>query len=134
MVMPFGLTNAPATFQATMNEVFSPFLNKFVTVFFDDIMVYSASWEDHLYHLSQVLSCLQQHSLFAKLSKCSFGKTSLDYVGHVVSREGVRPYTDKVEAIMTWPTPQTVKQLRGFLGLTGYYRKFIKNYAHITFD
>lgn len=105
IVMPFGLINAPVTFQDTMNEVFVSFINKFVTVFFDDIMVYSATWADHLNHLMQVLECLQRHSLVAKFSKCSFGITSMAYLGHVVSKEGVQPCTDKIEAILSWPTP-----------------------------
>jgi len=88
--MPFGLCNAPATFQALMNSVFSEFLRKVVFVFFDDILIYNTTWNTHIQHLSLVLSTMQRHPLFAKLSKCSFGQTQIDYAGHVVSRDGVK--------------------------------------------
>jgi hypothetical protein len=130
--MPFGLTNAPATFQCLMNKIFQSALRKFVPVFFDDILVYSASWKDHLQHLEAVLKTLQQHELYARLSKCSFGTREVDYLGHKVSGTRVSMESTKVQAVMDWPTPANVKQLRGFLGLSGYYRRFIKAYAHIV--
>lgn len=132
LAMPFGLTNAPSTFQALMNELFRPFLRKFILVFFDDILIYSQNWEDHLTHLTTVLSILKGNQLYAKRSKCAFGELAIEYLGHVVSSEGVVVDQSKVEAVLNWHVPKSVKQLRGFLGLTGYYRKFIKGYAQVA--
>ncbi|GAU44853.1 hypothetical protein TSUD_112270 [Trifolium subterraneum] len=131
-VMPFGLCNAPATFQATLNNVFRPLLRKTVIVFFDDILVYSDSEDSHVTHLTQVFELLHQHQFFVKLAKCSFGQTEVSYLGHVVSKGSVAPDPAKVQAIQDWPSPSNVKELRGFLGLSGFYRKFIKNYAGIA--
>ena len=129
LVMPFGLTNSPATFQSLMNDVFRGLLRKYVLVFFNDILVYNPTWNSHLQHLESVLQVLQYNQLFAKLSKCAFGLTEVEYLGHTVSGEGVAMDKDKVQAVIDWPVPQNLKQLRGFLGLTGYYRRFIKGYA-----
>ncbi|KAL5731844.1 hypothetical protein ACHQM5_004534 [Ranunculus cassubicifolius] len=131
-VMPFGLTNAPATFQGLMNEIFAPYLRRFILVFFDDILVYSHSLEEHLLHLRQTFQILQAHQLHVKLSKCQFGQTELEYLGHTISVRGVSADPVKIDAIRQWPTPKTVKALRGFLGLTGYYRRFIKNYGMLA--
>ena len=130
--MPFGLTNAPATFQALMNEVLGPFLRRFVLVFFDDILIYSTSWADHLKHVKAVFQLLRQHHLFVKRSKCSFGATSVGYLGHIISEHGVAMDPSKVAAVEAWPRPRTVRALRGFLWLTGYYRKFIASYGAIA--
>lgn len=132
LVMPFGLTNAPSTFQATMNRLFLPFLRRFVIVFFDDILLYSPSLEDHLVHLELVLECLLNNSFYVKLSKCLFCQESIDYLGHIVFSQGVHADPGKLDAMAKWPVPKNVKQLRGFLGLTGYYRRFIANYAGIA--
>jgi hypothetical protein len=132
VVMPFGLTNAPATFQSLMNDLFRPHLRKFILVFFDDILVYSKSWEDHLTHLHTVLKILADNTLFAKESKCRFGVTQVDYLGHVISNQGVSVDPTKIQAVVEWPTPTTAKGVRGFLGLAGYYRKFIRHFGGIA--
>jgi hypothetical protein len=115
-----------------MNQIFQHALRKFVLVFFDDILVYSTTWKEHLQHLESVLQVLQQNTLYVKLSKCAFGVEEIEYLGHVVSGKGVAMEATKVEAVNNWPTPKNLKQLRGFLGLTGYYRRFIKSYAKIA--
>jgi hypothetical protein len=132
LVMPFGLTNAPTTFQSLMNHIFQHALRKSVLVFFDDILINSSDWQEHLKHLDEVLNILQTNNLFVKLSKCSFGVLEIEYVGHVVTGQGVSMDKDKVKVVLDWPIPKNVKQLRGFLGLTGYYRRFIKSYAKIA--
>jgi hypothetical protein len=130
-VIPFGLTNAPTTFQEMMNELFHPYLRKFVLVFFDDILIYSKTWTKHLKHLEQVLSLLEENQFYAKRSKCTFGKDEVEYLGHIISKEGVKVDPKKIKAIIEWSKPKSISKLRGFMGLTGYYRRFIKNYAHI---
>ncbi|XP_071940006.1 uncharacterized protein [Coffea arabica] len=131
LVMPFRLTNAPATFQSLMNQIFQPYLRKFVLVFFDDILIYSSTLELNLEHLKIVLSVLRKHKLFTKRSKCSFAQQKVDYLGHTITENEVSMGQSKIESIMNWPTPRTIKDLRGFLGLTGYYRRFIKHYGII---
>ncbi|GKC68033.1 transposon Tf2-12 polyprotein [Tanacetum coccineum] len=129
VVMPFGLTNAPATFQSLMNDLFRPHLRKFVLVFFDDILVYSKNLDDHLQHLSTVLEILATNRLYAKITKCCFGVSKVNYLGHVISSSGVAVDQSKVQAVLDWPTPKNAKGVRGFLGLAGYYRKFIKHFG-----
>jgi len=107
-VMPFGLTNAPATFQNLMNTIFKPHLRKFILVFFDDILVYSATMEEHINHLRITFQILQQHSLFVKLCKCEFATTSVEYLGHIISAKGVATTPKNITAISQWPEPTTV--------------------------
>jgi hypothetical protein len=132
LVMPFGLTNAPATFQALMNDILLPFLRRFVLVFFDDILIYSSSWSDHLRHVRTVFRTLQDHRLFLKRSKCEFGLTVVAYLGHMISGEGVAMDRQKVQAVLDWPLPKSPRAARGFLGLAGYYRRFIKDFGIIA--
>uniref|UniRef100_A0A0A9D1W1 Reverse transcriptase domain-containing protein n=1 Tax=Arundo donax TaxID=35708 RepID=A0A0A9D1W1_ARUDO len=128
-VMPFGLTNAPATFQAVMNDIFADLNRKCVLVFVDDILVYSKTLEEHLQHLQAVFDILAANQFYVKASKCSFAQQKLEYLGHIISIEGVATNPSKIQVIQQWPIPQNAKQLRGFLGLAGYYRKFIKHYG-----
>lgn len=129
--MPFGLTNAQSTFQVLMNHIFQPHLRKFVLVFFDDILICSHSWHQHLHHLEQVFKLMQHHSLVAKLSKCTFAAQQVSYLGHSITPQGVSTDPTKIQATLDWPLPSTIKHLRGFLGLTGYCRRFIKGYGQI---
>ena len=132
VAMPFGLSNALATFQCAMNSTLQPFLRKFVLVFFDDILIYRASWEDHLQHLRTVLATLVQHEFTANLKRCNFGQQEIEYLGHIISTKGLAMDTRKIEAVLQWPLPKSVKSLRGFLGLAGYYRRFIEGYGKIA--
>ena len=132
LVMPFGLCNAPATFQALMNDILRPYLRRFVLVFFDDILIYSQSMAQHLGHVRAILSLLQQHRLFVKKSKCAFGSSSIAYLGHVISANGVTMDPAKVQAVEDWPVPRSARAVRGFLGLVGYYRKFVQDFGSIA--
>lgn len=125
LVMPFNMTNASATFQSLMNTVLAEVLRKFALVFFDDILIYSSDAQQHILHLRTVLDILRQHKLYAKLSKCSFMQSEVEYLGHIISGDGVATDHSKIITIQQWPTPENVTQLRSFLGLTGYYRRFI---------
>lgn len=127
--MPFGLTNAPATFQGVMNTIFAELLRKGVLVFMDDILIYSRTWEEHTALLTQVFDIIRKHHFFVKLSKCSFAQQEIEYLGHCISANGVTTEPSKIQVINEWPVPKNLKELRGFLGLTGYYRKFIRHYA-----
>jgi len=131
-VLPFGLTNAPATFMRLMNTIFDGDLDKFVQIFLDDILVFSRSIEEHLGHLRRVLSVLRQHQLFAKMSKCEFGLPAVTYLGHVVSTDGISTDPSKVAAVRDWPKPKDAHQVRQFLGLAGYYHRFIRDFAGIA--
>lgn len=130
--MPFGLTNAPATFQSVMNMVFEPLLRKGVLVFMNDILIYSRTREQHVQHLREVLQLLRAHQLNLKRSKCTFACQELEYLGHVIGTTGVATDKSKIAAVKSWPRPRNLKELHGFHGLTGYYRKFIKSYGTIN--
>ncbi|KOM48635.1 hypothetical protein LR48_Vigan07g233900 [Vigna angularis] len=131
-VMPFGLCNAPSTFQATMNDLFWLHLRQFIIAFFYDILVYSSTLDSHVSHLESTFKLQIQHSFKLKGEKCSIGKESIHYLGHIVSRQGVHPDPNKIQVVLDWPLPTSVKSLRGFLGLTGFYRRFVKGYASIA--
>lgn len=131
-VMAFGLTGAPATFQSAMNATLAPVLRKFALVFFDDILVYSKTYEEHVSHVHQVLSILRDNQWQVKSSKCAFARQEIAYLGHVISGKGVATDPGKIATIRDRPAPVNVKELRGFLGLAGYYRKFIRNYRIIS--
>lgn len=131
LVMPFGLTIAPATFQALMNELFARCLRKYILVFFDDILIFSKTLAEHLEHLKTVLHTQRQEQLFAKMSKCIFVAAQVEYLDHIISSSGVQTDPHKIEPVTNWPIPQNTTQLRSFLGLTGYYRRFVQHYGLI---
>ncbi|GJX03572.1 reverse transcriptase domain-containing protein [Tanacetum coccineum] len=131
-VMPFGLTNAPAIFMDLMNRVCKPFLDKFVIVFIDDILIYSKTKEDHEVHLGSVLELLRKEKLYAKFSKCEFWLQEVHFLGHVVNQNGIHVDPSKIEAVKNWKTPTTPSEIRSFLGLAGYYRRFIANFSKIV--
>lgn len=131
-VTPFGLCNAPATFQCLMNTVFGRHMRKFIIIFLDDILVFSFDLQEHEEHLRVTLNLLREHQLFAKASKCSFAQTGIEYLGHIISKDGVATDPSKTSAMDAWPVPTTPTELRGFLGLTGYYRKFVPHYGIIA--
>jgi hypothetical protein len=132
LVMLFGLSNASVTFQALMNDVLRPFLRRFVLVFFDDILIYSSSWVEHLQHLGIVLNTLRAHQLHLKCSKCSFGASSVAYLGHLISVGSVTMDADMVATVASWPMPRSARGLQGILGLAGYYRKFIRDFGLVA--
>ena len=128
LVMPFGLTNAPAAFMDLMNRVFADFSDKFVIVFIDDILIYSKSTEEHAQHLELVLRRLQDKQLYAKFKKCEFWLDKVIFLGHVVAKEGITVDPAKIEAVLQWSQPKNVSEIRSFLGLAGYYRRFIEGF------
>ncbi|CAH9076112.1 unnamed protein product [Cuscuta epithymum] len=132
VVMPFGLTNAPAVFMDLMNRVFSEYLDKFVIVFIDDILVYSKSKEEHEGHLRVVLRTLREHKLYAKFSKCEFWLGQVAFLGHVISKEGIAVDASKISAVRDWVRPMNASEVRSFLGLAGYYRKFVEGFSKIA--
>jgi hypothetical protein len=133
VVVQFGITNAPTTFMCLMNNVLSRFLDIFVLVFIDDILIYSKNREEHEEHLKIVLQVLREHQLYAKFIKCDFFHKQVHYLGHVISEEGVAIDPHKIKSIMDWPTQKDVSDIRSFMGLAGYYRRFIKGFSKIGF-
>src|SRR5579883_402780 len=130
--MSFGLTNAPAYFMYLMNSVFMPELDKCVVVFIDDILIYSANEVEHAKHLHTVLQRLRDHKLYAKFSKCEFWLDSVKFLGHTISSGGIAVDPSKVQEVMDWKPPTSVHQIRSFLGLAGYYHRFIPNFSKIA--
>ena len=124
--------HAPSTFMRLMNHILRSLIGKFVVVYFDDILVYSKSMEDHAHHVRQVLSILRKEKLFGNLAKCTFSKDKLIFLGFVVSSKGIEVDDSKVEAIRNWPTPTNVSQVRSFHGLGGFYRRFVKDFSTIA--
>ncbi|GJX77121.1 putative nucleotidyltransferase, ribonuclease H [Tanacetum coccineum] len=131
-IMPFGLTNAPAVFMDLMNRVCKPYLDKFFIVFIDDILIYSRSKEEHEVHLRLVLELLKKEKLYAKFSKCEFWLQEVHFLGHVVNQSGIHMGPGKIEAVKNWKAPTTSSEIRSFLGLAGYYRRFIANFSKIA--
>jgi hypothetical protein len=132
LVMPFGLTNAPGTFMRLMNEVLHPFIGKFVVVYFDDILIYSKSLDDHIEHLCTVFCALRQARLFANLEECTFYTDRVAILGYVVTPQGIEVVEANIEAIKRWPIPATLIQLRSFLGLVGFYWRFVRDFSTIA--
>ena len=132
LVMPFGLTNAPADFMDLMNRVFRPYVDQFVVVFIDDILVYSKDRESHDTHLWVVLEIFRKEQLYAKLSKCEFWLTEVSFLWHIVSEEGIRLGPKKIEVVVEWKPPRDVTEVRSFLRLAGYYRRFVKGFSMIA--
>ncbi|KAL6225621.1 hypothetical protein ACLB2K_004470 [Fragaria x ananassa] len=132
LVMSFGLTNAPAIFMDLMNRVFSLFLDKFIIVFIDDILIYSKNEADHKNHLETTLQVLREHKLYAKFEKCDFWQHQVKFLGHVVSQAGIAMDPAKIEAVLEWKAPTTPTEVRSFLGLARYYRRFIEGFSKIA--
>jgi ribonuclease HI len=132
LVMSFGLTNAPAYFMYPMNSIFMPELDKFIVVFINDILVYSKNEEEHAGHLHVVLQRRREHRLYAKLSKCDYWLKEIKFLGHTISQAGIAVDPDKVQEVMNWKPPMTVRQIQSFLGLAGYYRRFIPDFSRIV--
>ena len=132
LVMPFGLTNAPAAFMDLMNRVFKKYLDKCIIVFIDDILVYSKTEEEHAEHLRIALETLRHERLYAKFSKCEFWLREVQFLGHIVGEDGIKVDPAKIEAVMNWERPKTPTEVRSFLGLAGYYRRFVKDFSKIA--
>jgi hypothetical protein len=132
IVVPFGLSNAPTIFMCLMNNVFREYLDKFFIAFLDDILVYSKIEEEHEKHLRKVLQVLREHQLYEKLRKCSFYQNQIHYLGHIISKEGIAIDPENIEAIKRWKTPKNVTKVRSFMGLDGYYKRFIAGFSKIS--
>eukprot|EP00253_Pinus_taeda_P017239 PITA_17239 len=133
VVLPFGLTNAPATFMCLMNSVFHQYLDKFVLIFIDDILIYSRNRKEHEEHLRIVLQTLREHQLYGKFNKCDFYKEQIQYLGHIITKEGIAVDPEKIKTIMDWPTPKDVADIRSFMGLAGYYRRFVEGFSRVAY-
>jgi len=132
LVMPFGVTNIPAVFMDLMNRVFAHYLDQFVVVFIDDILIYFKTKEEHAEHLRIILQTLRQEKLYAKLSKMTFLARPFSFLGHIISGDGISVDSAKVEAVRDWPIPKSIKEVRSFFGLAGYYRRFVQNFSRVS--
>jgi hypothetical protein len=132
VIVPFGLTNVLAVFMSLMNGVFQKYLDCFVQVFLDDILIYSKNEREHEEHLRVVLSYLRENKLYGKLSKCSFFQKEIHYLGHIISGEGISVDPEKVKAIIEWPVQKNAHEVRSFMGLVGYYRRFVEGFSKIA--
>lgn len=132
LVMPFGLTNAPSTFQRTMNGILGDFIGKFVLVFIDDLIIFSSSQQEHIKHLDKVLARLDKANLKLKIKKCSFNQNQVEYLGHIASKDGIRPNNSNTQKILDMPYPKNSDQVRSLLGTIGYYRRFVQNYSSVV--
>lgn len=132
LVTPFGLTGAPGCFQTLMNNIFRPYLDKFVLVYLDDILIYSKTKEEHINHLRTILDILRENELYGKVSKCEFLKRQIEYLGHIISDKGIQVNPKKIESVKKWEPPTNVTQVQSFLGLCNYYRRFVKDFAKIA--
>lgn len=130
--MPFGLTNAPAVFQALVNDVLQDFINHFVFVYLDDILIFSHSVSEQKHHVRQVLHLLPENRLFVKGEKCEFYASTVSFLGYVIEQGNLRADPSKVQAVLNWPTPSHRKQLQSFLGFANFYRGFIRNYSQLA--
>lgn len=131
LVTPFGLTGAPGCFQTLMNNILRPYLDDFVLVYLDDILIYSKTAGEHVNHLRTILQILRDHELYGKLSKCEFLKQEIEYLGHIISKNGIQVNPKKIEAVKNWEIPKNVTQVQSFLGLCNYYRRFVKDFATV---
>jgi len=132
LVMPFRVTNAPSVFMEYMNRIFHAYLDFFVVVFIDDILIYSKFEEEHAEHLKIVLQVLKEKKLYAKLSKCEFWLNEVSFLGHIISGSGIAVDPSKIDAVSQWETPKSVTEVRSFLGLVGYYRRFIEGFSKLA--
>ncbi|PKU86672.1 RNA-directed DNA polymerase [Dendrobium catenatum] len=131
-VMPFGLCNAPSTFMRLIHDVLKPYLDKCCVVYFDDILVFSSSFEEHLAQLQSIFETLREHQLLINLDKCAFAAAEIHFLGFILSSDGIRTSPQKIAAIWDWPTPKSITEVRSFHGLANYYRRFIRGFREIT--
>ena len=130
--MPFGLTSAPSSFQRLLNHILKPHENPFILVYLDDVLIFSNDLDGHIEHIDKVLTLLEENAIRLRLSKCFFAKKELEYLGHMVSGEGLKPTDSKIKAVTEWPTPKSVQIVQQWLGFCNFYRRYIRNYSHIS--